>query len=390
MRVSLLKRAAFVGVLFVAGSSLALAQPDIFSYGGGSVPIPDNTYDGSAGSMACVSLDNSGGVVVDITDVEMDMEITHTWVGDLTVKITSPAGTLTTAMATPGQLGVADDGSTCCGTNADLDGTPINFANFNPFDAEDMGLAGDPVCSGAGGDCDYFPNPDGAPGSDFDDFLAESAIGMWTICVGDGAGGDTGDILDFTLIVGGFIPVELVSFTGTANGTDVALNWETASETNNAGFEVQMQDGENWNALGFVDGHGTTTEAQTYSFTAGDIPIGTHAFRLKQIDFDGVFEYSGEVEVTIETPGSHVLSSAYPNPFNPQSQFTLAVAQEQHVTAELFNTLGQRVAVLFNGTVEANQSQLVTIDGAGLASGTYVVLVNGENFSDALSVTLLK
>ena len=68
----------------------------------------------------------------------------------------------------------------------------------------------------------------------------------------------------------------------------------------------------------------------------------------------------------------------------------MAPAQEQHVTAELFNTLGQRVAVLFNGTVVANQSQLVTIDGAGLASGMYVVRVTGERFSDALSVTLLK
>ncbi|MCH7639425.1 MAG: T9SS type A sorting domain-containing protein [Bacteroidetes bacterium] len=191
-------------------------------------------------------------------------------------------------------------------------------------------------------------------------------------------------------LTGGVVPVELVSFTGAANGTDVTLNWETASETNNAGFEVQMLDGETWNALGFVNGHGTTTEAQTYSFTAGDIPIGTHVFRLKQIDFDGVFEYSGEVEVTVETPGTHLISSAYPNPFNPQSQFTLAVAQEQHVTAELYNTLGQRIAVLFEGTVEANQPQLVTIDGAGLSSGMYIVRVNGENFSDALSVTLLK
>ncbi|MDX1439911.1 MAG: T9SS type A sorting domain-containing protein, partial [Rubricoccaceae bacterium] len=93
---------------------------------------------------------------------------------------------------------------------------------------------------------------------------------------------------------------------------------------------------------------------------------------------------------TVETPGTHVLSNAYPNPFNPQSQFTLAVTQDQLVTAELYNALGQRVATLFNGTVEADQSQLVTIDGAGLASGTYIVRVTGESFADALRVTLLK
>ena len=186
------------------------------------------------------------------------------------------------------------------------------------------------------------------------------------------------------------IPVELVSFNAQTNGTNVTLNWATASETNNAGFEVQVQNGEGWDAMAWVEGHGTTTEAQTYSYTAEDLGVGTHTFRLKQIDFDGVFEYHGNVEVTIETPGTHLITSAYPNPFNPQSQFTLAVAQDQVVTAELFNTLGQRVAVLFNGTVEANQAQLVTIDGAGLASGVYVVRVTGERFSDALSVTLLK
>ena len=189
----------------------------------------------------------------------------------------------------------------------------------------------------------------------------------------------------------GPVPVELLFFDAIVHGTDVTLRWATASETNNAGFEVQMlTTGGDYDVLGFVQGHGTTTEAQSYSYRAADLPAGTHTFRVKQIDFDGAFEYSEEVEATIEVVGTHQLSSAYPNPFNPHSQFTLAVATAQQVKAELFNTLGQRVAVLFNGRVEANQVQHVTIDGAGLASGIYVVRVNGERFSDALSVTLLK
>ncbi len=186
------------------------------------------------------------------------------------------------------------------------------------------------------------------------------------------------------------VPVELVSFDAVVDGQDVTLNWATSSETNNAGFEVQVQNGATWNALGFVEGNGTTTEAQTYSFGIDNMGVGTHVFRLKQIDYDGAFNYHGDVEVSIETPGTHVLTSAYPNPFNPQAQFTLAVAQEQVVAVELYNTLGQRVAVLFNGTVEANQAQQLTIDGAGLASGMYVVRVNGERFADAFTVTLLK
>jgi len=225
------------------------------------------------------------------------------------------------------------------------------------------------------------------PGGAFIGMDSNSPNGIGAVHILDVGGG--AEAVDNTCFGEPPVPVELIHFGAVVTGTDVTLDWATASETNNAGFEVQMLTGESWNALGFVEGHGTTTEAQTYSYSA-DMGVGTHSFRLKQIDFDGAFEYSSEVEVTVETPGSHVLSAAYPNPFNPQSQFTLAVAQDQLVTAELFNTLGQRVAVLFSGTVEANQSQLVTIDGAGLASGMYVVRVNGERFSDALRVTLLK
>ncbi len=97
-----------------------------------------------------------------------------------------------------------------------------------------------------------------------------------------------------------------------------------------------------------------------------------------------------DANAVADIPGTHVLEAAYPNPFNPQSQFTLAVAREQHVTAELYNVLGQQVATLFDGAVEANASQIIQIDGSDLASGVYVVRVNGERFSDALRVTLLK
>ena len=193
-----------------------------------------------------------------------------------------------------------------------------------------------------------------------------------------------------TPINAGVIPVELVSFDAHTNGSDVVLAWETASETNNAGFEVQLKNGDDWSVLGFVEGQGTTTEAQTYTFTAGGMDVGTHAFRLKQIDFDGAFEYSDEVEATIEVIGTHQLSNAYPNPFNPTSQFTLAVARDQRVTAELYNVLGQRVATLFNGTIEVNSTRIVQFDGSALASGAYIVRVTGETFADALRVTLTK
>ena len=95
-------------------------------------------------------------------------------------------------------------------------------------------------------------------------------------------------------------------------------------------------------------------------------------------------------ELAADEPSNYVLEANYPNPFNPQSQFTLAVARDQHVTAELYNVLGQRVATLFDGLVEANERQVVQIDGTDLASGVYVVRITGETFADALRVTLTK
>ena len=283
----LLQRVASLTMLLVVSSSLAFAQPDIFNYGGAPVEIPDDGYDGSMGSMACVDLDNSGGVVVGVSDVSMDMEITHTWVGDLTIKVMSPTGTVTTAMATPGQPGAPDDGSTCCGNNDDLDGTPINFADSNPTDAENMGLGGVGVCTGDGL-CNYFPNPDGAPGTDFSDFDGEDAVGTWTVCVGDGAAGDLGEILDFTLTVDGSTVsnepgAELPDGYSVSQAYPNPFNPQTqliveVGETQNVVAEV-------FNALGqkvatIHDGVIAAGQSQTLTFEAGTLPSGLYVVRV--------------------------------------------------------------------------------------------------------------
>src|SRR5690606_3838446 len=186
------------------------------------------------------------------------------------------------------------------------------------------------------------------------------------------------------------IPVELVSFDAVVNGSDVTLAWATASETNNAGFEVQMKSGDAWSPLGFVAGHGTTTEAQTYAYTAAGLDPGTYRFRLKQIDYDGVFEYSPEVEATVGVPGAYTLRAAYPNPSNPTTSFTFAVAQSQHVAVEVYNALGQRVATLYEGALEGGVSHPFTFEAGSLPSGLYIVRATGETFAASQKVTLLK
>lgn len=186
------------------------------------------------------------------------------------------------------------------------------------------------------------------------------------------------------------VPVELVSFNAVLNGSDVTLNWATSSETNNAGFELQMDSGNGYQAVSFIEGHGTTTEAQSYEHTINDMAPGTYMFRLKQIDYDGVFEIHQEIEVTVETPDQFVLLPAYPNPFNPQATVRFAVRDAAPVTLTLHDALGRVVSTLYDGIPEANQTLDVEIDGSNLPSGVYLVRLSSSSYSASQSVTLLK
>lgn len=188
------------------------------------------------------------------------------------------------------------------------------------------------------------------------------------------------------------VPVELVSFNATLSGDVASFEWVTSSETNNAGFELQMlPDGESeYQLMGFVEGHGTTTEVQRYTYSVDGLSAGSHRFRLRQVDFDGAFEYSEEIEVAVGVPGTYVLESAYPNPFNPEATFRFGVNAQQNVRAELVDVLGRVVSTLFEGNVAADDMQTVRIDGSGLPSGAYLIRVVGETFADAQPVTLLK
>lgn len=187
------------------------------------------------------------------------------------------------------------------------------------------------------------------------------------------------------------LPVELSSIAALVDGFDVQLVWSAESETSNAGFEVEHATaGADWTMIAFVEGAGTTPDRTRYVHRVTDLEPGKHRFRLKQIDFDGHFQYSDAVEALIELPGTHLLSPAYPNPFNPTTEFTLTVVREQSVLIELFDTAGRRVDVLYNGVVPANEVRRISISGLTLPSGVYRYRVVGENFVDGRSVLLVK
>ena len=222
--------------------------------------------------------------------------------------------------------------------------------------------------------------------------LVENTTYYYQITATDPSGNATTTSGSFTTSGETSLPVELVQFDAVADEADVHLSWQTTSETSNAGFEVQHRRGEaaSFVQAGFVQGAGTTTEVQRYRYQIADLPPGQHTFRLKQVDFDGSVQYSNEVAVEISLPTRYHLSGAYPNPFNPQTQFELVVREAQRVRAEVYNMLGQRVAVLYDGAVQDGVLTRLTFEAGNLSSGSYLLRVQGEAFTATRRMALIK
>ncbi len=187
------------------------------------------------------------------------------------------------------------------------------------------------------------------------------------------------------------VPVELSSFAGYASGSTISLSWATASELNNSGFQVdrKAENGE-WENVAFVDGHGTTTEVQYYTYLDGNLRPGNYTYRLKQIDYNGSYKYY-ELGETMEAGiiKSFDLSQNYPNPFNPVTSITWQTPVSSHVTLKVYNLLGKEVAVLVNGEKPAGTYQ-TEFDASSLPSGTYFYTIQAGNFVQTKKMILLK
>ena len=189
------------------------------------------------------------------------------------------------------------------------------------------------------------------------------------------------------------IPVELTAFDAVTSGDGtVTLTWETASETNNAGFGIEQRaPGQPaFQEVGFVNGAGTTTAVQRYRFRANAPSAGRYVFRLRQVDFDGTTDYSPTVEVTVGPQGAYALVAAGPNPFRSRTAVELVVREAQQVRAQLYNVLGQRVATVFAGEVRPAEATRLEVQGQGLASGVYLMRVVGERFATTRRLTVVR
>ncbi|MFA6026315.1 MAG: T9SS type A sorting domain-containing protein, partial [Ignavibacteriaceae bacterium] len=198
------------------------------------------------------------------------------------------------------------------------------------------------------------------------------------------------------------LPVELTSFFALVQNKTVSLAWQTATEVNNYGFEIERtssrpsplqgeggEAGRGWVKVGFVNGAGNSNSPKEYSFTDKTATSGLNVYRLKQIDNDGKYTYSKEVEVDLGMPTEFSLAQNYPNPFNPTTSLQYAVSSKQLVTIKVFDMLGREVAVLVNGEKEPG-TYTAEFSTTGLASGTYLYRMQAGGFVQTKKMVVLK
>ena len=234
--------------------------------------------------------------------------------------------------------------------------------------------------------------------------LAWRAIGSVTQVFKLTTPGDPSDLQTNITLDGIFVPplpIELSSLTATVvNQNSVRLDWTTATETNNYGFEVQKSAG-NQNSYqtisnSFIAGHGTTIEPHSYSFVDNTASPGQWYYRLKQIDFDGTVHFSDGVQVDVVTgvtekplPKVFALDQNYPNPFNPSTKIEYAVPKSSHVLLEVYNVIGQKVATLVDEAKSAGYYS-TSFDASRFASGLYFYSMKAGEVSFLKKMMLVK
>lgn len=190
------------------------------------------------------------------------------------------------------------------------------------------------------------------------------------------------------------LPVELNSFSASIIGTTVKLNWQTATEINNYGFEVERKilkqvQNDNWEKIGFVNGNGNSNSPKDYSFVDTKVSSGKYSYRLKQIDNDGQFEYSKTIEVELGLPKKFELSQNYPNPFNPTTKISWQSPVSNWQTLKVYNILGKEVTTLVNEYREAGSYE-INFDASNLSSGIYIYKLQVGEYTQTKKMTLIK
>jgi hypothetical protein len=195
------------------------------------------------------------------------------------------------------------------------------------------------------------------------------------------------------------LPVEMAGFEAKTDGENAVLMWNTASEKNNAGFDVQHQrlaEGDStarpgaWETLGFVEGSGTVSSTQNYRYRTDALDYGTHLFRLRQVDTDGDTHYTDTYRTDVTLDEAYAVEAPAPNPTREAARLEVTVREEQTVTVEVYDVLGRRVAMPLREEMPAQQTKEVQLRADRLSSGSYFVRVTGEKFATTKRLTVVK
>lgn len=189
------------------------------------------------------------------------------------------------------------------------------------------------------------------------------------------------------------LPVELTTFTAQTTEDTFLLIWTTASETNNAGFEIQTSmptAPKTWQTVTFVEGQGSTAMPYTYRHTYAPPTPGIYRFRLKQVDVDGAFIYSDTQEALLTLTNAFFLTEGYPNPFRHRVTFIMAVPYTQPVEAIVYDLTGKRLAHIWDNLLDANTPQQLVWHATNLPSGLYVVQFLGDTWQTTRLITHLR
>jgi len=196
--------------------------------------------------------------------------------------------------------------------------------------------------------------------------------------------------LNVELIPDDIIPVEFPIYNASVINNTVKLNWETVSETNNRGFEIQRKrNNENYIILGFVGGNGTTTSWSQYSFIDENVEPGLYLYRLKQVDFDGSFTYWESLEVYISAPLKFSLEQNYPNPFNPSTTISYSIPADGYVTIKVYDILGNEVVSLVDEQKQDGTFE-IHFNATTLSSGVYYYTLKAGEFTSTKKLVLMK
>jgi hypothetical protein len=196
--------------------------------------------------------------------------------------------------------------------------------------------------------------------------------------------------LKMTISYQGAVPVELVSFSAAITGSKINLSWQTATELNNKGFEIQRRsEKSDWQKIGFIKGAGTSSETRNYHFIDAYSANSRVYYRLHQIDFDGSASYSKVIQVDVNAPTDFALNQNYPNPFNPSTNISFSIPKAANVKLSIYNQIGERIGELVNKNHEAG-TYSYSWNASKQSSGIYFYELQTDSYRSIRKMTLIK